>query len=520
MIHGTEPKRLEFFNRWAKIRKPLFLLGVLGQILSFTTEVMPIFGMTAQAFKFMPVFKIPFTEYEFSGITFFASTAAILVALLIEGGIRVTAPKSFELLYESLSNERHKQAQVKKYSVIDNILTGFTVLFCVLLVCSGAYLSFTGSTDSVEVLTEQVVEIDPQPAIDSVSNVVRARATERWQIDSVKVSQTFDVELAAIRVAGDNLAAAKDAKAQSYIDRPNGSERYPTQIGRYKAEAAAIRGDYAQKIASKESEKAAAVTAAYDAYLAGLDKALLDAEREGEAIAMANTKLHKDRDILVRSSGKGLGWVTLIFMFITILSIGVDSGIKYGSGEGEAVHMGSFDYHPGLLSYWWYAAKESFLNNQFRKVVDKLDKIQANPVATIYRERVDLSKLTKAPSLTVTVDNSNDKAAYLNVLRAVEPEVEEVKEEERKIGFRVAAVTEPGPIRDESTIKRVTPKAKCDTDENKRGTELPKCVVCFGDIKGKRSDAKTCSDTCRTKLSRMSSEQKTALLSRYNDIVK
>lgn len=300
------PTDERFYNDYAQLTPTLRKLGVLAQLVSATTEIGVIFAIIrASLSDFLPNYA-----------TTAAIAGAIAATLFIEMGLRQFLPHAVRaILY------RH-------YTGLHLPMTVFIWITCAVLMFASGALSFKGSREMVATVAPR-----PTPATDATVLAVfrqdSATTAERYAITAQAIQNRTRAEVTRQREALVRL----EAKERT------GARRYTTAKAAIREKIATIEANAAREIATMATTRAADMATAQER--------LVSARNEVNA---RNTEAEANAASKVKNYGLGLGWFSLLALFILVAVISLDEIIRKGAGIEKQAQPTQWDFSQGITA--------------------------------------------------------------------------------------------------------------------------------------------------------------------------
>lgn len=366
------PKDRSFFDVYATLAKSVNHSGYFAQIVSAATEVGIIYSLARNALiDFFP---------EYADV--FAIIVAIIGTAVIEIGLRLTTPHSVDAILYSRFNGLYKAMSIAIF-----------ILTAVLLGTSG-YLSFSNSGEIVENLTPDAEQISTAIP-DSIYLAEIAAAKEQFRNDTALINANYSSLINSTATAYKAKIEAAKSELRKWQDKERTSGRnyttYKANAEIKKAEVIAERDGIISQYKADQADEIATVKANFTT--------LMNEARSIKKAALAdikdtNKKAKDDRATTVANYGGGLGWFTIVCLFLFVASVVLDRIHKKGSGIEEKVQLSQYDISPSAWSEFVFALNERVGYNLRSWIFDFAAATPPPPLPVNSGELYDQSELT------------------------------------------------------------------------------------------------------------------------------
>ena len=402
----TLPQDQEFFSVYAMLIRGIRRSKTAAQVVSAATEIGIIY--TASLSALLPIFP----DYAAA----MALGVAILGTAVIELGLRLLAPQSVDaVLY-------------RRYSGLHLPMTIVVVLLTLVLVSTSALLSFKNSKVIVNTFTPEAEQL-LTTAVDSSYQEQTAEQRFVYSQDSLALVERFTAEMAATTTAFDQQIAAKARELSNYRRRERRTEQsFATRKDQLRLEMDQLKAERAQALAQLEHEKQAAFTALRTENKTALALVNRTYTAELDSIQGVNTEALQQRETTVGNYGLGLGWFTLVCLFIFCLAVVLDRVHAKGSGIKDQVEISQYDFMPTVWVNAWQALRERvnyWLQERIKRFQD------ATPPAPLPANKEELYDPTAISNITITLRLEQEADSQ-------EENVILIPSKRRQIGFRQA----------------------------------------------------------------------------------
>jgi len=407
--HGKTMKSLQglptitaFFETYAFLIKAIRQSGYAAQLISGLTEIGGIFAPAYTSL--LPIFP----EYA----VYVAGTIAVVGTVVIEGGLRVLLPHSVDAILH------------RRFSGLYLPMTIAIWLCAALLLATSGVLSFQNSKEIVKEYMPTAEQL-ATTGQDSTWSAERASLGALFSQDSAMIAGRHESLIAAEKAAfAGRVQAAKTELENLQRKESRTGQSYATQKDETRAAIATLEAEAAGKVASLEATRAEELASARRAYLDGIgakEKRYLAAV---DSVGAINQAAIDERAGKVASYGGGLGYFTIICLFILCAAVTLDRIHRKGSGITEAVELSQYDVNP----HWWTnlraAVSERFNHAMQSRITAFADKTPPAPLPAQPAELYDPAQLANI-QITLKVDQGDGD----------EEGVIYIKPKRRQIGF-------------------------------------------------------------------------------------
>jgi len=399
---NTAPTNTGFFEVYAKLAKSIRKSGVFSQVVSALTEIGGIYAAAYSAL--LPIFPT-FAMYV-------AGAVAIIGTAVIEFGLRVLTPHTVDaILY-------------KRFAGLHLPMTIAIWLLTAVLIATSGLLSFRNSKLIVNEFTPEAEQVTTAKA-DSIHQQKTQTLAATWRADSALIAGQYAERIAATEQAakGKQKAAKRELSNWYNKERRTGNS-YATQKDRARQKLADLEAEGAAQIAAIKTAQAKELSEARQRHWEAVKLAKSDHRAATGEIKATNQQAEAERAATVSGYGTGLGWFTVICLFVFTASIILDRIHRKGSGIEEKVELSQYDLNPGAITEALAAFRERWqylVRNQITKFADR------TPPAPLPTASNDLYDPTQAATININ----------LKIEREVEEEEQIIylKPKRRTIGF-------------------------------------------------------------------------------------
>ncbi len=346
--HNTLPTDGPFYERYATLIPTLYQLGFLAQIVSALTEISIIYGIVFSSVKdFVPALAPAI-----------GAAGAFIGTAFIEVGLRKFTPFSVRSVLH------------RRFSGLDLAMTVFILLSTAALLTTSGVLSFKNSKTIVEAMApapEQRTTNGAETALEAG----RALAIEEFRRDSANAANALNTAIAA-KTAHFNaligLERAKLAELESKERRTR--QKFSTAKGAIQTRIAGIEAERSGELAALNERTAAELAKIRAVQKNALERLRTAFEREKGNVAAFNAAAIAETKGRVNTYGGGLGWFTIVCLFVFVLSVTLNEIHRKGAGIVEAVQPVQYDFAPGILEEMSNALNER-INYLFRNRIKR-----------------------------------------------------------------------------------------------------------------------------------------------------
>lgn len=346
--HQTLPTNGAFFERYATLIPTLYKLGFLAQIVSALTEISIIYAIVFTSIKdFAPALAPAI-----------GAAGAFIGTGFIEVGLRKFTPFSVRAVLH------------RRFSGLDLAMTVFILLSTAALLSTSGLLSFKNSKTIVEAAApapEQRTTKGAEIALEAG----RARAIEEFQRDSANAANALNAAIAAKTAHFNALIDLERAKLGELESRERRTgQKFSTAKGAIQTRIAGIEAERSGQLAALNERTAAEMAKIRGEQKNALERLQTAFEREKGGVEAFNAAAIAETAGRVNKYGSGLGWFTVVCLFVFVLSVTLNEIHRKGAGINEAVQPVQYDFAPGILEEMSNALNER-INYIFRARVKR-----------------------------------------------------------------------------------------------------------------------------------------------------
>ncbi|MGH1433095.1 MAG: hypothetical protein ACRBG0_01410 [Lewinella sp.] len=403
----TLPHDEEFFSVYAMLIRTIRRSKTAAQLVSAATEIGIIY--TASLSALQPIFP------DVAAVI--ALGVALLGTAVIEIGLRVLAPQSVDaVLY-------------RRYAGLHLPMTIAVALLTIVLLGTSGLLSFKNSKVIVDTFAPEATQQETTP-VDSIYQSQEQEERILFTQDSTSLAERFAAEMTATSTAFDQSIAVKERELRNYRHKEiRTKQSFATRKDQVLLERDQLKAERAQALAQLERQRQAAFTDLRTAAKDALTLVSTAYTVELDSIKRVNTLALQQRDTTVSNYGLGLGWFTLVCLFIFCVAVILDRVHAKGSGIEDKVEISQYDFMPSVWINAWQALRER-LNYWFQERIKRFQ--DATPPAPLPTDREELYDPTTINNIKITLRLEQEAAA------SEEDNVILIPSKRRQIGFRQA----------------------------------------------------------------------------------
>ena len=408
------PKNKGFFDNYVTLIKSVILAGIFAKVVRGMTESGAIFTSTKHSLE-------PF-QLGFWG-TVIAVLVAALATVVIEIGLRKTFPVAVDaVLY-------------KRWTGLHRWISIFVWMLSIVLFAASGLLSFHNSRVIVDDFTPPPVE-ETTTETDSLYHVEVSKQRKVFVADSTMIADTYAAKIAATITAYDGQIKAETEKLRGYERREHRSgNSYASSKDRVRQQRAELEADKAAEVAKLTAARADELNGVRQSLRDMTEVATTDRKDAAEAVEEANRQAELDRLANVDKYGGGLGWFTVVCLFLFAVSVVLDRIHRKGAGIEERVQIEAYDFRPGALREWWSAISERISWKLHSKITAFANKPPSAPLPAEPGAVYDLAEALQHLTIKLQLDQADEDEPRIVYLNTKEPE-EEAPPQRRQIGYR------------------------------------------------------------------------------------
>lgn len=410
----TLPTDKGFFDKYASLIKSVVLAGIFAQIVSGMTESGAIFTSTKASLE---PFYLGWWGVLLAGIV------AALATLVIEVGLRKTFPVAVDaVLY-------------RRWSGLELWISIFVWLLSVALFTTSGLLSFHNSRVIVDDLTPEA-EQHTTTSADSTYQAETATHRQTFVADSTLIADSYAAKINSTGTAFDGKIKAKNEKIRGYESREARTGRsYASRKDKSRQERAELEAEKAEALAVLEAARADELTQARANYREQIEEATASRKTSTDEVKATNKQAEAERLANVNKYGGGLGWFTIVCLFLFAVSVILDRIHRKGAGITESVQIEAYDFRPGALREWYSAITERINYQLHNKITAFANKTPSAPLPAQPGAVYDLAEALQHVTIRLELDRDEEEEQRTIFLSTKEPE-EEAPPQRKRIGFQ------------------------------------------------------------------------------------
>ena len=324
------PRNEGFFQRYATLVPVLSKLGIFAQLVNGLTE-----------FGILNALLLAHIAAFFGAYAFPVSIGCALVGVFIlEMGQRTFLPYAARaVLY-------------RRFAGLDLWMTLFIFGVTVCLFGASLYLSFAGSRDLVAATA-------PPPAIIDTDKADKAETIKMSEAETIYQTDTKEINARYLSLIGTTKAAYN---AQINKER-NEAQRYNNSRN---SKITALQAECSAKVAELEAQKSGEISTAKTRRGKDTD----EAKAVRQKVTTTNENATRESAVKVEAYGGGLGWLTVIFHLVLVLSFVLSEMHKKGSGIELKAAPNQYHFSESISAKFWNTVSDKW-NYTTRTAIQK-----------------------------------------------------------------------------------------------------------------------------------------------------
>ena len=377
-----------FFDKYQPLIPTLFYLGIIAQIISFTTEISVVYNIVSSKLHSFPVLIDPTT------IKAVAWSAAILLSGFFEVGLRKFLPYSVRVfLYD-------------RWTGLDRYMSYFILAVAGLLLIGSAVFSFKGSKELVAIVSEPT-EIKTDQADNQHSTKIDGIKSQ-YLADKAATNETYGAQIAAIESKYGGLIAKQESEIALYERKEQRNKKsYTSRKQVHKGNISKLQAERGAQLADLQAAKRTDLNKLADHKNKASTKAQDSYSRTIEKIDRKNRTTKADATDKASLYGNGLGGFTIVCMIVLILSVTINEIHKKGSGIVETVIVSQYDFSPNFVSRFFSMAKEKFQQKVHSKITEWEGTTPAPTLPTLDHQLLDIGAIEQE-RISIEVEKTGD----------------------------------------------------------------------------------------------------------------
>lgn len=335
-VRTSLPTNLAFFNKYADLLPTLQLSKIVANIISGATEIFVIFTIChLELLELAPKFAF--------GVSVLV---AILGTITIEIGLRKFCPSAVKAIL------------FKRFKKLELWLSIFVFIICTILISTSALLSFQGSFEIVENLEgDYIYETDA--AINLRYENREDRILKDYEKDKNDINKTFEMSVEATQNSFDTEIKQQWNYYRRYETKEaNENISYKSKKTKIKERIDELKTTKATKIAAIQTQKNDALQNGISIKNNHLKEIKADYSNDKRDIKDRNRVGKIQRDAKIQKYGMGLGYFTLLCLFVFLICTIIIEIIKKGSGMEETPTPTNYFFKQGLFFELWETGQE------------------------------------------------------------------------------------------------------------------------------------------------------------------
>lgn len=482
-ILKSMPNDTAFFERYADLTHSLTKVATIAQIVTGGAEIGILYALLFGSINDLAPSQAPTLTM----------IAAVFCAALLQFGLKKVFPYSVRaILY-------------KRFKGLDLAFSIAVFILTIALLGVSIFLSWHGSKDIAAFAVKPPTE-KTTTAQDSAKNAVMIAANGRFTTDSATIETKYKGKSEALTAEFNSRIGTNETKAsQTAAASPSWSKSL-------RAQAAALRGEMATKLATLQADKATELQAKAEKRQSDIDKATERADNQADVILGENKAAKAKADDKAKSYSGYIGYFTLFcyvfFLFTYILNEIYHKGAKIDLTPVPSQRH----FNPSVFAEWIEALKERIDVNLRTKVYNFANETKAQPLPDAVRSLYDFKANTFEEVLQVQSDFEKMKVVKLPTKRHkiaatakddTTKKADETPSKVRQIGFKkqddtTDDVTEK---RDDTAVHNDFRSTGNLGDDTKTivvtGGDFGKCENCGNDFYRNHKKQRFCGEDCR-----------------------
>lgn len=404
------PQDKQFFDTYAPLSKKINGAGMFAQVVSGLTEIGIIYTSCNQA---LAPLSLGMWGMVISMIVAFIATA------VIEIGLRYTFPSAVDSIL------------FKRWKGLHAPISVFVWLLAIVLMTTSGLLSFKNSSVIVDNFTPEV-QNETTVLADSIFQSERLVYASAFRQDSAMIETTYQGQILALNTSYENKIKAKQQRIRGYESREARSDKsYASRKDRIRQDIANLEAEQADSLSSLTLAKSGELIALKKANKKALESIKQQHTKSVDKVNANNDKAANERIASVESYGGGLGWFTVVCLFLFSVSVILDRIYRKGAGITETVQIESYDFRLSAWTELLAAYKERFnylLHDRIKSFADTTPPapLPAQPGAVF-----DLAEALQHVTVKLSVNEEEEEEEKVIYINTKDP----TESEHRRIGF-------------------------------------------------------------------------------------
>lgn len=439
------PQNADFFERYAELITSLSSVATIAQFITGVCEIGILYGLIFPSL-------VDILPPQYVGLC--AMSGAVICAALLQIGLKTVYPHAIRAILHG-----HFKGLYLWFSIFIFILT-------LAMLAVSMTLSWQGSKDIADFAVSKSIEKTTTKS-DSTKNADFATAQRLFTSDSATIETKYKGKSEALTAEFNSRIGASEGKANQTVNSA------PLWSKSLKAQAVALRGEMATKLATLQAEKAAEIEAKANDRKKAIDKA--DSRADNETATIKNDNITAKNEVNEKKTKyKGyIGYFTLM-CYIFFLSVFTMNEIYH---KGAAIEIKPIPsqrhFNPSVFAEFIETVKEK-LDVFFRtKIQNWADETPPQPLplsmSALYDFKADV--LTDTIKIQTTGKETKVVKLPLKVHKIAALKQDEINEETptkvRVIGFNKRDDTKDDTTEKEAVRNAYNAMSKTVTDTSK-----------------------------------------------------
>ena len=379
-----------FFSRYAHLSFVLGIVAIIGQVISGTTESIIIY--TSSLINFQKMLSPEYAQAFALIVTFFG-------VLIIELGLLVLLPLTIQaFLY-------------KRFKGLDLLISCFVIPACAGLLCVGTLMSFKGSKvlvqkgfGEVELESKKPIHYVYEQELEKVNtkyDQVNKHITTRKEQELEQVQALHKAQVNKISQEISQVEQTEKRTGKSFITRKNTLKKNLSEKElAYQENLLALVQRYDKELSDNEKTRESK-----------LSKITRSEEQELEKVNAANRKKELTHESNINNYGSLLGYLTMVMVFILVVSHIIKQAHLKGSGiESKVIVSDSYFQENILMSF--IKAIGVLIDTKLRELVSWIESKTPDtpqpvaPQSLINRKELNQSNISLSPRQRIGFNKS------------------------------------------------------------------------------------------------------------------
>ncbi len=407
------PSNKDFFDTYAPLSRNIKGVGVFAQLVSGVTELGIIYTGMLHALK-----PLDLGIWE----PVLAAMVAVIGTATIELGLRQAFPKAIDSILHNRWTGLHLPISI------------FVWLLSFVLMVTSGLLSFKNSYVIVDNFTPEVIDQTTSEA-DSLYREVKANLQVQYKQDSIMIENIFRSKTEA---ATNSFNKKIESKLRAIVGYENREARtnhsYATRKDRIRqniADLEAYKADSLAILATLKANDLFSLKTNYNKAMADTKTIHMEAVNQ---VVNDNKQAKTDREAIVNSYGGGLGWFTVVCLFLFAVSVILDRIYRKGAGIRENVMIEAYDFRPSALREWVASIRERINYLLHNKIKSFADQTPAAPLPPQPGAVYDMAEALQHVTLKLQLHQGSNTGKVIS-LETKQPETA-LLEPPRTMGFK------------------------------------------------------------------------------------